>query len=253
MSAEAASPFIDKWLGREPEMTIAETFCAPAHKDRFLAWGALLHELRASLFELGEPRVGEVKTSWWAEELAGLANGQRRHPLGEVLAGTDAPWSSLSRNLLELRASQSRAADTSHAIAALLPLALAATDVEAALFEAQGGPAQARSLARHWLLHRLPQGLGQDDQARLPMHLLARHGVTAAQLPTEAGLPLLRDWAGELARVERGDLRKAAYIRRVRDRFDQVRLDRLASGKGFAEPPPLGNLWRAWRVARGAR
>jgi hypothetical protein len=192
----------------------------------------------------------QVKTAWWAEELAGLQQGRQRHPLSAALLGCDAPWSELGRALLVDSPSDLRAADTEQAIALLLPLAMAVLASEAAIFQAQVSQAAARSLAVHWLLQRLPRGLAQDDLARIPMHLFARHGVSAAQLAAGEGESLLRDWASELARSMPGDVPGAALITRSRHRFDLARLKRLASGRGFTEPPAPVTLWRAWRAAR---
>jgi hypothetical protein len=249
---DASVPFVDKWLQREPEMQFAEVFCPPGERPRFRAWGALLHELRESLFELSDPGVARVKTGWWAEETIGLGQGRQRHPLGEALIGSDAPWSALGRALLEFDPEPPRSANTAESIAALEPLALATTRVESALFGGVQAEAAARSLAVHWLLQRLPQGLASEDQARLPMHLLARHGLTADQLPTERSEPLLRDWAGELLASLPSRLAGAALIRRSRLRFDQARQQALASGRGLAPPAAPATLWRAWRAARDA-
>lgn len=249
-TADASAHFVGKWLQREPEMQFAEVFCPSGERSRFRAWGALLHELRESLFELSDPGVARVKTAWWAEEMVGLEQGRQRHPLSEALIGLDAPWSTLGRSLLEFEPEPPRPANTGESIAALEPLALAVARVESALFSGAQEEAIARSVAVHWLLQRLPQGLASEDQARLPMHLLARHGMTAAQLPTEQSEPLLRDWAGELLASLPPRLSGAALIRRSRLRFDQARLQALVSGRGLAPPAAPATLWRAWRAAR---
>lgn len=247
---DASAHFVEKWQRREPEMLIAEVFCPAAEKNRFRAWGALLHELRETLFELSDPRVSALKAAWWAEELTGLAQGRQRHPLSAALLGIDAPWAALGRSLVEFGEQTPRAADTAQAIALLAPAATAVTAVEAAVFGFAQSDQAARSLARHWLLQRMPQGLAGDDQARIPMHLLARHGINASQLASGDAGVLLRDWGRELARVTPEFLRGAAFIRRGRHQFDQARLARLAAGKGFDEPPEPASLWRAWRAAR---
>lgn len=246
----AARHFIGKWQAREPEMRLAEIFCPKPLKARFLAWGALLHELREAAFELSDARITGVKTLWWAEELAGLAQGRHRHPLAALLADTSAPWSSLGRALVEQVQHDGRAVDTNEAISLLLPLARSVVSVEAALFGAVANEDQARSVAIHWLLHRLPEGLAAEDQARLPMHLLARYGITAAQVATGQGEPMLRDWAGELLLAVPEKLGAAVQLRRARHGFDRARLVRIAAGKGFSAPPGLPSLWRAWMSAR---
>ena len=264
---DACANFVSKWQQREPEMQFAEVFCPVSDKAQFRAWGALLHELRETLFELSDARVSGVKTGWWAEELIGVGQGRQRHPLTAILLGidahgrasvaggtmpgaTDAPWSALGRALLDHEANEHRAADTGQAVALLLPTAAAVLAVEAAIFRAQASNDAVRSLAVHWLLQRLPRGLASEDLARIPMHLFARHGLTAAQLATGQADALLRDWGRELALAMPTRVPGAAFIRRSRHRFDQVRLARLASGKGFAEPAVPLTLWRAWRAAR---
>lgn len=270
MSAEAAATtthFVHKWWSREPEMRIAAAFCAGADSTppggraeaelRFQCWGALLHELREALFEIADVGVAAAKRGWWAEELQAIAAGSPRHPLGEALAATSssaaAPWTGLALAVLGRAIDGARAADGEEALANLLPLAEATIAVENALFQARGDAAAARALALHWLLQRLPAGLAAEDGARIPMHLLARHGLTAAQLP-RAGDALLRDWGAELAAAMPSATVGAAFLRRAATRFDRARLQRLAGrgGRGLAETAALATLWRAWQAARGS-
>lgn len=249
---DAIGHYVGKWQAREPEMRVASVFCPPPRRVRFLAWGALLHELREALFELSDARVTGVKCGWWAEELIGLDAGRHRHPLTEALTGTTAPWRELGRAVLTQAGDEARQADTAEAIAALLPLARTVIAVEAALFDAEASESSARALAVHWLWQRLPAGLAAEDRARLPMHLFARHALTTEALAAGEGMPMLRDWANELAAALTADLSGAALPSQARRRFDAVRLARLAAGKGFAPPPALGTLWEAWRAARRA-
>jgi phytoene/squalene synthetase len=246
----ALAAFVGKWLAREPEMAIAEVFCPAERKPLYRAWGGLLHELREAAFELSDARVTEVKTGWWAEELIGVGQGRHRHPLTEVLVEHVAPWSELGRSLLDLPDAGRRYGDAAAVIDGLMPIARSVIAVESALFSATTGIEAARALVVHWLLLRLPHGVADEDQARIPMHLFARHGLSAAQLAAGQGEALVRDWAGELlTHLPRGPA-DASPFRRSRSRFDEVRLRRLAAGKGFGEPAPLGTLWRAWRAAR---
>lgn len=244
---EAFAAFVGKWQVREPEMAIAEVFCPPERRLLYRAWGALLHELRATAFELSDARVTEVKSGWWAEELIGLASGQHRHPLTGVLVEHAAPWSALGRSLLELPDAGRRYGTTAEVVDSLMPAARPVIAVESALFGSTASDAPARALVVHWLLQRLPQGLAGEDQARVPMHLLARHGIGGAQ---SVGDALLRDWATELAAGLPSDLPATSAFRRSRTRFDRARLQRLIAGRGFADAPALATLWRAWRAAR---
>ena len=257
--------FVGKWLQREPEMQFALVFSrgrSPVSgqpvsrmtaRETFEAWGALLHELREALFELSDARVSRIKTGWWSEELAGLAGGTARHPVTATLQASaraaQAPWRSFARALIDHDFDASPAADTAAAVEALVPLAAAVISVESALFEGTPTEAQARSLAIHWLLHRLPTGLEAADHARLPMQLLARHGLAASQLGGADSAPVLRDWGRELAAAQPAEVPGASFFRRSRHRFDRSRLERLAAGDLAGDPPAPLSLWRAWRAA----
>jgi len=250
-AAEAAGHFVAKWHRREPEMMLAESFCAESQRPRFRAWGALVHELREAAFELSDARVTAVKSQWWAEELLRVAQGQGRHPLSADLPLPHLPWPKLARGLMEQSVLETRPADTSAALVAMQPLAEALAVVEAGVFEAAASvPADA--IAVHLLLLRLPAGLAQDDRAGIPMNLLARHGVSPEQVAAGEGEALLRDWARELLDASPALPPGAPLYRRLRSRFDRARLQRLAAGKGFDPPPAPASLWRAWRAARDA-
>ena len=243
--------FAEKWLAREPEMRFAEPFFSAGERPRMRAWGALLHELRESRFELAEPGVAQAKTAWWAEELLRTEAGEPRHPVTLRLP-SQAPWTALARALLASAADGGRTATTAEALAALQPAAQAVVAVEAALFGGSADLSAERSLAAHWLLSRLPHGLADDDQARLPMHLLARHHLTAADLPGERSRALLRDWGLELLEAGAPALpASVALFRRVRHRLDRQRLRALARTGAALPPPPHRALWHAWRAARG--
>ena len=249
LPADAIEHFVAKWHRREPEMALAEVFCAPERRAHFRAWGALVHELREAAFELSDARVTAVKSQWWAEELVNLAQGRGRHPISAVLTRPGLPWAALARALMEQAQFDARPADAGQALVQVTGFAKALAALEAGLFDAEPTPDAARGIAVHLLLQRLPAGLGAEDQARLPLNLLARHGLTAAQVAAGQGDVLLRDWARELGMAlpePQGPL-----FRRLRTRFDQVRLRRLAAGKGFVPPAAAASVWRAWRIARG--
>lgn len=249
---DLAGHFVAKWLQREPEMQFAALFCPAALRPRFDAWGALLHELREARFELREPAVAEAKRAWWAGEFEAIGAGQPRHPLGAALLGTPAPWAALARTFADTRDDDQRPADLVQSLRALEPLAGAVVAVEAALFDARASSEAAHALAVHWRLQQLPRGLRDDDIAGLPMSLLARHGLTRADLADRLPDALLRDWAVALGEALPVALPGAAPLRRARARFDQRRLARLARrGRDFDPGPAPGLLWQAWRAARG--
>jgi phytoene/squalene synthetase len=245
-AADPMAHFVDKWHRREPEMALAEVFCPPAQRPVFRGWGALLHELREATFELSDARVTAAKTQWWAEELLLVARGAGRHPVSAALPA-DLPWAALARAMIEQASFDGRPGDVAQALAQVSPLAEAIAAVEAGV---HGVAPPVPAVAVHLLLQRLPHGLVAEDQARLPLNLLARHGLTVAQVAQGQGEPLLRDWAGELLAALPAPGASDSLYRRLRTGFDRARLRRLAAGRGFDPPPAPASLWRAWRLAR---
>ncbi len=240
--------FIAKWYAREPEMQFAEVFVPRSEKLLFHAWGALLHELKHTLFELSDARVTEVKTAWWADEFQRLSIGQPRHPITLAFIDVPAPWVSLSKSIFSvIETAPIRASNTAQAMANLLPFANTVIEIEDLVFDCKIATAE-KIFAVHCLLHRLPHGLSAEDQARIPMHLLARHSINTAQLPDIGQNGLLQDWATELNSVL-GEKSAGSLFRRARTRFDQVQLANLMAAKGIIKAPAPKLLWWAWRAA----
>jgi hypothetical protein len=247
---EELQHFVAKWYAREPEMRWAEVFCPATLKETFQAWGALQHELRHTLFELSDAHVTEVKTQWWAEECHRIAAKNARHPISLKLQAYPADWSALAKVIIGFHDRAARASDSDEAIAQLMPLASAMHTIETVLFTSIHHAEAAKTIAISMLLHRLPNGLAMEDRARIPMHLLARHSIGAAQLvELRADHAVLKDWARELRARLPERLSKACMLRNARIRFDHVRLSMLIKGDGFAALNSQMNVWRAWRVA----
>ena len=240
--------FVTKWYAREPEMQFAEMFVPVSEKLVFHAWGALLHELKHTLFELSDSHVTTIKTTWWADEFQRLANAQPRHPITQALSNIEAPWTLLSSNLFSvIESASTRASNTEQAIDLLLPFANALIEVEDKVFNVKLATPK-EIMAIHCLLQRLPHGLSSEDQARIPMQLMARHSINSAQLANIGHVGLLQDWALELhARLEHKVA--GSLFRSARTRFDQALLSNLSAGKGFVKPSAPKHLWRAWRAA----
>ncbi len=245
---EELQHFVAKWYAREPEMQFADVFVPASEKLVFHAWGALLHELKHTLFELSDASVTEIKTAWWADEFLRLSNGQPRHPITQSLIDIEAPWTVLSSSLFSvIETASTRASNTEQAIASLLPFANAVIEIEGKVFNSNTVTPK-ELFAVHCLLHRLPQGLSSEDLARIPMHLMARHSVNAAQLANIGQNGLLQDWATELNSVL-GEKPAGSLFRRARTRFDQVQLANLMAAKSFVKAPAPKLLWLAWRAA----
>lgn len=245
-----------KVAAREPIHRAAAGFVPVESRAIFMAWVALLDELRECAFELSDPRVIAVKAGWWAEELEGVARGAARHPLTRALVRRGGPWSDVAEALLAVAADDAPAANRDAAFAALQPLAGALVRVEAHLFDAVPDiEAQGRALAVHWLRLRLERGRAAPDRGRVPLTLFARHGLRRDELDGASAEGLRRDWAGQLldalpTRAPTG----WAYARSIMLHADIGALTPLAQGR-VHERGVLGgflDVWAAWRCARNA-
>jgi hypothetical protein len=238
-----------KWLHREPEMGLMLRFIPTAQREAAVRWGALLSELRETAFELSEPRVTQAKAGWWAEELLRFQQGRPRHPLGQDLP-PELPWTDLATALVAVAGEEGRAADPDEAFARVGPFAQALAQIEAAWF---GGQVQApveASVAVHLLAQRLVHGRGDDDAARVPMNLFARHALTPAALPGAQGETVVRDWSSTLRGHAPDPGPGMVVFRRLRAALDREQLDGLRRHPGRVWRPGPLTVWRAWRLAR---
>lgn len=255
---EDVTAFFAKAEARDPILGAAVGFVPAASRGRFRAWVALLSELRECAFELSDPRVTAAKAGWWAEELDGMARGAARHPLSRRLAREGLRWRGVSDTLLEVAADLDPAGDLEGAIAALSPLARALVAVEDPLFGAagdgEGAERRARALALHWLHHRLAQGLASSDHARVPLALFARHGLRRGQLADPEAAALRRDWAATLRQALPADAIHWPYPRALLLGSDRRALGLLAEGRAPVRGrfDAVGDVWRAWSIARNA-
>ena len=248
---EQAVEFIAKWREREPEMAYAEVFCPRPLRGRFALWGALLFELRAAAFELSDARLIEAKSAWWADESLRCAQAAPRHPLTQALAAPQLPWSALARGMILVAEVESaRPAGRDAAIAAVTPLADGIAAMETVLFDAGDASAASAAVAVHLLAERLRIGVGAADGGRIPLSLLARHGITSAMLVQPQGAMAMSDWAAELVSALPTDLRRAALYRRTRCAFDAWLLRERAAGRVRHTIPSLRALRIGWRAAR---
>jgi len=224
---DALQGFLDKWRAQWPEWAMAETFVIEGQRERAQAWFALRDELSEAAWGGEDPRPGEAKLGWWAEELDGWARGIRRHPLGLALQKIPAPWGGLAACLPALRASRERPANLEAAMFSLEPYAEAVAGVAQHLFDAEA-PAPARNVVVSLLAERV---LRHPD------------GVTPL------GDLDVRGWArGLLAQwPPPGDGTRPG---RVHAAIVRGRLRRYAAHKPQAMGR-LGALFVAWRAARG--
>lgn len=230
--------FVDKWRARWPEWQVAEVFLPASTRAHLLAWFALRQELLDAAWAGADPRPGEAKLAWWAEELQGWAQGRRRHPLGITLQSLDAPWSRLAAALPVLAAARERAVDLAEAREALLAFAAAVAGIDAVLAGEPAAPVDAAGIALQLLAQRAVHG----DDGAVPLSVRARLGPDAS--PADAA----RAWAGEL--MQAWPPGQGTRAGRIHAALLRERLRRLAIDS--AGPP---SRWRslvlAWRAARG--
>ncbi len=223
---DALQGFTEKWLVQWPEWSVAEVFVPAAQRELARAWFALRDELAEAAWGGDDPRPGEAKLGWWAEELDGWARGARRHPLGLALQPMPASWTNLAACLPALLASRERPRDMDAAQFSLEPYAEALAGVAQRLFAAQT-PAPSRSVVISLLGERL---LLHPDHAT-PLGDLDARGWA---------VNLLGQWPPPGEGTRPGRIH-AAMVR--------GRLQRFAAGKP-PMLPRLSALARAWRAAR---
>jgi hypothetical protein len=230
--------FVGKHRARWPEWQLAEVFLPEAQRPVAAAWLALLQELGDAAWSGTDPTPGLAKLAWWQEELQGWRAGRRRHPLGRVLRSGDVPWDALAAGVGALAGSRERPSDTGEAIGALGPVAVAAAQVEADLFDLPAAAASSGDLASALLAERL---------------LHHREAATPLAVQAEAGDAAESAWAGLLLSTwPSGPV--VGRPRRLHAMLQRARLRQLAAGR--AEPVPMSRwatLWQGWQAARRDR
>ena len=244
---QALAGFLDKWTARWPEWRIAEVFAPPAQRAPAIAWFTLRDELLHAAWGGSDPRPGEAKLGWWAEELHGWSQGRRRHPLGLVLQPLSAPWTRLAVGIPSLMAAREPATTAEDAYARLKPICEGIVAVDAALFAGDGSLSLGQVTAQ--LLAQSLQLRGDDA---VPLQIRARMAA-APDADTGSRERAGRTWAAEvLERWGRG--LQGAHAEGILAALQRERLRRFALGRPMARAlSPWTTLWIAWRAARGVR
>lgn len=238
--AESLAGFIDKWQARWPEWQVVGTFVPPAQREVAKAWFALRQELTDAAWSGQDPRPGEAKLAWWAEELHGWSQGRRRHPLGIALQRLPAAWPLLGACLPALRASRERQSDAQQAVATLEPFAEAVAGIAAGLF-ASLTPAPAASV----VAGLLGEQVLQVGASAAPLHVLAR--TESVGSPDDVA----RAWAREVLELWPAP-RDGSRPGRIQAALVRGRLSQFVSGGRADLPRPYWScLLTAWRAARG--
>lgn len=270
MSASAFDDYLTQWRGANPRRALAWLFLRPDERTRYGALAALLQEWHKAAREVSEPQVAVAKLGWWREEMQRAAQGDARHPLTQALfadprarAVPVAYWVA-PVDALGMALAATPPADFAAQCAAAAPLADAAGALETRVwFGAAANPERAARVGLFTrlctYLRALPAEVGRG-RSPLPMHLLARHGLTIESLGQDspARRAALRDQAQALQR----GLADAAKMGGPLTLFRDVELQHDAASlrhAGNADEPlsalasnrhELSQALKTWRAAR---
>jgi phytoene synthase len=266
---DAFHSFAEKWLADNPEQRIVAVFRAPVQQRVAAAFGALVHELENSAFELREPQVAAAKLAWWRRELAQARHGVAQHPITRELLAAAAPQALAGSGiegladgalaLVDAPAPADLTAQRSALTAFYAPVAALEARLSAMPVSAHNVDLWTSARLVRWL--RTPARLA-DQALALPLDLLARHGVTRAGLDADAPArrAVFADHLAAIAQLLRDALADAHADlgRRVRGRVDLDLVTRVASQSDPAQSlarahaAPWRTAWIAWREARRA-
>ncbi|WP_460824113.1 phytoene/squalene synthase family protein [Lysobacter olei] len=260
-NAAAPDSFIEKWLVRWPEWSVAQVFVPQAQRPTLLAWAALQQELGDAAWGGSDARPGEAKLGWWQEELRGWSRGLRRHPLGAMLQAQPGDWLALASVLPALRDSRERPADAADALRQLAMVAEVLARIDAGL-EAGAMPGEApgiplgfaTALVSQQLLHARLLVAGETA---VPLQELARAGQGNAALLWAQQVPALAfevhgpGHAMPEDQGTRGMTRSAqAPVPRFRRVTAALARQRLRQGDVARPLPAWRALVAAWQGAR---
>ncbi len=191
--------WVEQWMAARPEMRLVELYCRPARTPRARALGVLEHLLREVAFGIREPAIARSKLAWWVDELVASARGAARHPVArELAAAVDAPGiGALARAVSDLV--DACGVDSTPDVASLVArYAGAAAGFASAHGAAEGAGS---SLAACWLADELREfrRFAEPVHARVPLALLARHGITRDALAGAADARLMAPVRADLA------------------------------------------------------
>ena len=253
MSQGALESWLHAWRESHPQLEAAWVFVrTDARCDVYGAFAALEQEWLDAVYAIREPHVAAVKLQWWCEEMQLARSGAARHPLTQTVFADEraraipAPLWDEALEAAMLALDSAPAADLPAQLAAARPLHGALARIETALWfgaDADSERAQAVVVAQHGveLMRNLPDEIEQG-RAPLPMALLARHGLSLAELANDSAArrAALRDQARALRQALAETDKMAGPLSLFRGL--QVRLDRRALRRAQAASDPLRAL-----------
>ncbi len=251
---------------------VAALFAPAEHRDALFALYAFNSEIARVRDLAREPLPGEIRLQWWSDALRGERGGEAQaHPIAAALLASIAQYRLPADRLIDLvearrfdlydepiatfAALETYANKTSAALFALAAQILSGTEAEAVTAFA------GRAYAVAGLLRALPLHAARR-QLYMPLDLLDRHAVKAADIyagRTSTGLNAAAAELREVARRNLGAVRERlsvlpsealpaflplSFVGPALDRLD--RSDALAP----AELAPWRRQWLIWRAAR---
>ena len=227
------------------ELALSLSFAGAAARARLEPLYALDAEIAAIARPGVEHAVAHAKLAWWRGEADRLAALKPEHPLARALlaAAGDAPRYGLLHE---------RLAAAEFALVGFAPATV--PELEALVARSHGA---LQALAAQALAGRADDALAEFGLALggalgILSALATPGGPLAAALPRDELLARARAALAATTALPRA-LRAAQTHGYVRASLAAARLARLEAQRARAEPPPLSQLWRAWRAARRAR
>jgi phytoene synthase len=261
---DAFAEFRAKWLADEPEARLATLFHPALREPRAEALHVLRHELSDAAFVVRDADVAQAKLGWWLGETDALAAGRPQHPITRRLAACAAALDAGAFARVVAGAGAVARIESPEHVDALLSTVrrmsdawgrLAGAQDDAALDAARAAAVVAGALAR-W-----PR-FAAVERARVPLELLARHGVNRAELlePAHgrAAQSLLRELLGALdARLAAAPRSvaalDAAWLAARRVLIAHLLRDVAAVQAGRPRPLGLRALFATWSDGRRLR
>lgn len=270
MSDSAFDDYLTQWRGANPRRALAWLFLRPDERTRYGALAALLQEWHKAAREVSEPQVAVAKLGWWREEMPRAAQGGARHPLTQTLfadacvRAVPVTFWTAPVDAYGMALATPPAADFAAQCAAAAPLADAVAALETRVwFGAAADPARAARVALFVRLcadlRALPAEVARG-RSPLPMHLLARHGLTLESLAQD-GEPRRAALRDQVQALQRG-LADAAKMTGPLTLFRDVELQHDTASlhhAGTAGEPlaalmanrhGLAQALKTWRAAR---
>ena len=270
MSERAFDDYLAQWREASPQRALAWLFMRHDERACFGALAALEHEWLKVVREAREPQVAAARLGWWREEMQRAPQGQARHPLTQglfagprVSAVPAACWTAPVEAAVVLLMAPPPA-DFTAQCKVVGPFADAIAELETRVWF--GGAVTSPRAAMVTLLAHLAANLRALDpmaergRSPLPMHLMARYGLTIDALGSDgpARRAAVRDYTAELQRELTGAARMPGPLTLFRAVGLQRDQDALGRAMRVEDPlagvrsPAFGlrGLLKTWRAAR---